>query len=95
MPDALVGRWVTDHPRYAGRSLTIERATIAFGVGDASEVHALDGVETEELGGGTVHTVRYQEQDGSVTSLRLVLVPGEGLRFESHDELWIHDEGRR
>jgi len=96
VPDALMGRWVTDDPRYAGRSLTIDRATIAFGVGEAvSEIHAIDGVATRALGAGEVHTVRYRESDGGVTSVDLELVPGAGLRFENHEELWVRDEGRR
>jgi len=98
VPDALVGRWISHDPRYAGRSLSIDRETITFDAGGAlGAVHAIVAVDTADPGGLPVHTVRYRESDGATTSVTLEVVPGApvALRFENHDELWVRDHGRR
>lgn len=98
MPPELLGRWVSEDPRYADRTFSIEAATIAFGVGGtASEIHAIERVETHEDDGAKVHTVRYRESDGAMASVELRVVPGPvpALRFENHSETWIRENWRR
>jgi len=98
VPNALVGRWVSDDPHYASRSFTVDAGTISFETGESlAELHTIDGVDTRDDAGTVVHTVRYRDADGSVASLTIEIVPGArpALRFENHDELWIRDYGRR
>lgn len=96
VPDALIGRWVTDAPRYADRAFSIDRATITFGVGaGVSEVHVINGISTQVAGESVVHTVRYWDSGSASASVVLEVVPGPrpALRLGSHEELWVRDEG--
>jgi hypothetical protein len=97
-PESLVGRWVSEDPRYAGRSLAIDATTIAFGLGSAvPEVHAIEDVDTVTGNDGSaIHTVRYRGSDGDTETLRLETLGGDrpALRFENHAELWLRQRGR-
>ncbi|MCC6641091.1 MAG: hypothetical protein IT386_08015 [Deltaproteobacteria bacterium] len=95
VPGALVGRWTSDDPRYAGRSLSISPATIEFGTGaTTSESFLIDRVESVLTGDGvTLHDVHYRDAEGSAHSVRLELVAPRGptLRIENHDEVWVRE----
>ncbi len=94
-PDALVGRWTSEDPRYAGRTLEIRFDAVEIGIeGMPPEVYALRSVESERSpDGGTRHELLAREPDGTEQSFRLELLPGAPprMRFENHDELWVRD----
>jgi hypothetical protein len=97
VPSTLVGHWKSNAPRYAGRSLVIGPATIAFGTGPiSSESFVIEGVESEKAPDGAVlHAVHYRDTDGSTRTIRVQVLPGSAptLRFENHAELWARESG--
>ena len=90
VPTELIGRWASDDPRYADRSLEIGNETIAFGAGDGMRTtYRMQGVEREVDGGtGTVYRLFYDAAATPELELR-VSIPSPGqLRLDNHSELW-------
>jgi hypothetical protein len=55
IPDALLGRWVCDDPRYAGRLLWISRRSLVFASSKtSSENFAVRGVESHSEADGSL-----------------------------------------
>ena len=96
-PEALVGRWTADDPRYEGRSLVVSSSTLELGQGGVrSEIFPIEDVESEEgVEGGTLHVLRYRNSEGDSRTLRVIVLPGSppSLRFENHDERWVREGG--
>lgn len=97
VPEALLGRWASDDPRYQGRSLVVLPNTLEIGQGEGrSEIVAIDSIESEVgIEGGTLYVIRYRSPYGDEQSLRLVVLPGSpaSLRIENHSELWTRRDG--
>jgi len=97
VPSALLGRWTTADPRYAGRSLSITPATIEFAQDAANrDSFLIEGVESEPLrDGATLHVVHYRKGDGPIQMVRLQTDRRSppALRFENHKEIWTHEGG--
>ena len=90
VPTELVGRWTSDDPRYADRSLEISADTIAFGSGDGMRTaYRMQGVERElDAGTGTLYRLYYDAAGSPEQELR-VRVPNPGqLQIDNHSELW-------
>lgn len=99
-PDALLGRWTPDDPRYEGRALIVSASTLEIGQGGSrSEIFPIDGVDSEaDVEGGTLYVLQYRNAEGDGRTMRVIALPGSPprLRFENHDELWSRqgDSGR-
>lgn len=90
VPTELIGRWTSEDPRYAERSLEIGTETIAFGSGDGMRTtYRMQGVVREvDAGTGTLYQVYYDAAGSPELELR-VRVPNPGqLSIDNHSELW-------
>jgi len=90
VPPELIGRWTSDDPRYANRSLEIGAETIAFGTGDGSRTtYRMQGIEREvDAATGTLYRLYYDATGNPEHELR-VRVPSPGqLLIDNHSELW-------
>jgi hypothetical protein len=90
VPSELIGRWTSDDPRYADRSLEIGTETVAFGAeGGTRIVYRAQGIEREiDAGTGTIYHLYYDAAGDSERELR-VRIPTPGhLRIDNHSELW-------
>jgi hypothetical protein len=90
VPSELIGRWTSDDPRYADRSLEIGAETIAFDSGGGMRsAYRMQGVELEvDAGTGTLYRLYYDAAGNPENELR-VRVPNPGqLRLDNHSELW-------
>jgi len=94
-PEALVGHWMPQDPRYEGRSLDITPTTIKLGQGGMrSALYPIEAIESVPGdGGGTLHELFYRNVDGDTAVMRFLTLPGSPatLRFENHDDLWVRD----
>ncbi len=91
VPRALLGRWVCDDARYAGRSLAIsQRALIFASDRTSSENFAVRGVETREIPGATQVTIAYGNDGADDLSLRVRLYPTTppSLQIGDRSERW-------
>lgn len=60
LPDGLIGTWKTTAPAYAGRSLRVSRATVAFGAVDGSEpTHLIQRVTSVREHDAVLYTITY------------------------------------
>ena len=90
VPVELIGRWTSDDPRYADRSLEIGAETIAFGAGDGMRTtYRMQGIEREvDAGTGVLYRLFYDAAGSPELELRVQLpIPGK-LRIDNHSELW-------
>ena len=90
VPNELIGRWTSDDPRYADRSLEIGAETIAFGLeGGMRTTYRAQGVEREiDANAGTLYRLYYDAAGSPENELR-VRVPSPGqLLIDNHSELW-------
>jgi hypothetical protein len=90
VPADLIGRWTTDDPRYADRSLEIGAEKITFGLGPATRMtYRVDGIERDvDSATGTLYRVYYDAPGEPERTLQLRLPTPGRLRIENHDELW-------
>jgi hypothetical protein len=96
VPTELIGRWTSDDPRYAERSLEIGTDQIAFGVDAGIRVtYRMQGIEHEaDAEAGTLYRLYYDAPGEPERELR-VRVPAPGhLRIENHSELWTRAGAR-
>jgi hypothetical protein len=93
VPSELLGRWVTDDPRYADRSLEIDVKRIAFGVGPGTRMaYRVQGIEREhDPATGTLYRVYYDGPGEPERALQVRLPAPGHLRIENHSELWTRD----
>jgi hypothetical protein len=92
LPRELLGRWVTDDPRYAGRSLSLSQHSIIFAADQtAAESFSVRGVETRrDDDGSTAYKIAYGS-DGSgelVLRLRLSAATPATLTIGDRGERW-------
>ena len=89
VPTELIGRWTSNDPRYADRSLEIGAEQLAFGVGSGMRmVYRVKGVEHDSDPVGTFYQVFYDAPGEEERTLQVRLpMPGR-LRIENHSELW-------
>ena len=91
VPTELIGRWSSDDPRYADRSLEIGAETIAFGGGEGIRTtYRMQGVE-REVESGTAQTLYHLYYDASGApeqELRVRLPVAGKLQIDNHSELW-------
>jgi hypothetical protein len=90
VPIELIGRWTTDDPRYADRSLDISAEKIAFGVGSGTRMtYRVQGIEREsDPATGTLFRLFY-DAPGEPERILQVKLPRPGhLYFENHTEPW-------
>jgi len=99
VPTELVGRWVTDHPDYVGRSfeVTPSRVTIDSGVEPAT-THTIVGVEEGAGERGHRHiTLVYQNESGDRIRFPLTYDAESGRVWPRHQPtvVWQKSERRR
>lgn len=93
VPTELLGRWTTDDPHYAERSLEIGAEQIAFGIDAGIRLtYRLSDVEIEtEPATGVTYRLVYDAAGEPERELR-VRVPTPGrLRIDNHDEVWTRE----
>ena len=97
VPTELIGRWTSDEPRYAERSLEIDAKQIAFGVGHGTRMtYRVQGVEREvDATTGTLYRVYYDAPDEPERTLQVRLPTAGRLRIENHSELWTRESAPR
>ncbi|MEZ4334366.1 MAG: hypothetical protein R3F35_21650 [Myxococcota bacterium] len=92
VPSELIGRWVTDAPRYAGRTFELRADAIVFGTGPYStEFHALVAIEPlEPSEGWTPYRLSIRESDAAVGEIEVAHRQGATpeLRFRHRNEIW-------
>jgi hypothetical protein len=90
VPPELLGRWGSDDPRYADRSLEIGTEKVAFGVGPGGRIaYAVQGVEREsEAATGTIYRLYYDVPGEPERTLELRLAGPGQLTIGSRSELW-------
>lgn len=60
LPEGLIGTWKTTAPAYAGRSLRVTRATVAFGAVDGIEPsHLIQRVTSVREHDAVLYTITY------------------------------------
>ena len=93
VPTELIGRWTTDDPRYAARSLEIGAEQVAFGVDAGIRMtYRGQGIEREvDAAGGTLYRVYYDAPGEPERALQVRLPTPGRLRIENHSELWTRD----
>jgi hypothetical protein len=96
VPTELLGRWTTDDPRYADRSLEITLERLAFGVGPATRLtYRVQGIEREEdAATGTLYRLYYDAPGEPERTLQVRLPTPGRLRIENHDELWTRESSQ-
>ena len=90
VPAELIGRWTSDDPRYADRTLEIGTEQLAFGVDAGIRVaYRVDSIEREaDPEAGTLYRLRYDAPGEPARELRLLgPAPGQ-LQIDNHSELW-------
>jgi hypothetical protein len=90
VPTELLGRWGSDDPRYADRSLDIGEERIAFGVGPGGRMtYYVRGVEQEpDPASGTLYRLYYDLPGEPERTLELRLPQPGRLKVGSRSELW-------
>jgi hypothetical protein len=92
VPRALLGRWICEDSRYAGRSLTISQRSLIFASDrTTSENFAVRGVETRALpDGSTAVAIAYGNDDADDLALRVQLLATTpaSLRIGDRAERW-------
>jgi hypothetical protein len=93
VPTELIGRWTSDDPRYAGRSLEIGAERIAFGVAAGMHMtYRVQGIEREvDPDAGTLYRVFYDAPGEPERALQVRLPTPDRLRIENHSELWTRE----
>jgi hypothetical protein len=93
VPAELIGRWTSDDPRYAGRSLEIGAERIAFGVDSGMHMtYRVQGIEREvDPATGTLYRVFYDAPGEPERALQVRLPTAGRLRIENHSELWTRE----
>ena len=92
-PPAILGAWVTDDPRYAGRAFVVRPDTIELHVGaDQALSHAILAVRESPAGSHIVYEITYATTDGD-TVLEFLLYPDGVVRLENLFEVrWVRGE---
>jgi hypothetical protein len=90
VPPDLIGRWSTDDPRYAERTLDIGTERVLFGVGPGTALtYRVQGVERQvDAATGTLYRVFYDAPGEPERALQVRLPTPGRLRIENHSELW-------
>jgi len=93
VPTELIGRWTSDDPRYAERSLEIGAEQLAFGVDAGIRMtYRVQGIEREvDAASGTLYRVYYDAPGEPERALQVRLPTPGRLRIENHSELWTRD----
>ena len=88
VPTELIGRWTSDDPRYAHRSLEIGAERIAFGVDAGLRVtYRIQAIE-RETHAGTHYRLHYDAPGEPERELRVRVPAPDRLRIDNHDEIW-------
>jgi hypothetical protein len=92
VPSELIGRWTSDDPRYADRSLSIGLEQISFGVeAGAQLVYRARGIERDseaDPAEGVVYRLYYDAPGEPERELRLGVAGPDRLHIENHGEAW-------
>jgi hypothetical protein len=90
VPAELIGRWTTDDPRYADRSLEIDADRLAFGIGAGTRMtYRVRGVQREQtVETGTLYRVYYDAPGEPERAIQVRLPTPGRLRIENHSEFW-------
>jgi hypothetical protein len=92
VPTELLGKWMTDDSRYAGRTFELRSDAIVFGTGPYStDFHALVAVEPlEPSEGWTPYRFSIRESDAAIGEIEVAYRRGATpeLRFRHRSEIW-------
>ena len=92
VPADLIGRWTSDDPRYAGRSLSIGTERVNFGVeAGAQLVFRTRGIERDtdaDPAQGTLYRLYYDAPGEPERELRLRVAGPDRVEIENHTGVW-------
>ena len=82
MPAALIGEWMTSHPRYADRHLAFSDTAVLLGAGGTAPIvsHRITKLRTAARGDTILVTLTYDE-GGEQAELHAALIDGEPARL--------------
>ena len=87
-PDAIIGTWVTDDPRYVDRALTIGPQEISLGLGDGTEAASqIRSIRRERGAVNWDYTVTYVGSEGDEV-IEIFLFDDGTLRLKNPPEVW-------
>ena len=96
LPGDLLHVWRTADPPYADRHFELRSDWIIFGTGRGGfSMQPILGVESEPgPSGSRVYIVRFREEDGANSEMRITYRPGPppSLLLGKHDEVWVWEE---
>lgn len=99
VPSVLEGRWVSDHPDYAGRFFEITSSSVTIGPGVEPPItHTiLDVEETRDDEGRRLITLTYRSADGGAVRFPLTYDPESDTVWPRHQPrvVWRRTEPRR
>jgi hypothetical protein len=93
-PASLVGEWISDHPDYSDRYLSVAPDSVSFGIGDTSIVkYSIVGVTEERTEGVNTIVLYIRDVAGDEYQRAVVLDPsGEKMHFASQPQvIWTKD----
>jgi len=91
LPESVAGTWISEDPRYEGRSIQIDPALVVIrpGAEEQAAVGIVKDVRGWQEGGQDVIRVVYQTDEGDL-SIDLMPQVGGGLRLRHPNEvLWV------
>lgn len=99
VPRELVGRWVTEHPDYAGRSFEVTPSTLTIDPAvEPATTHTIVAVEEEGTEEGRLSvTLVYQNESGDRIRFPLTYDPDSDRLWPRHQPsvVWERAGGRR
>jgi hypothetical protein len=89
VPPELIGRWTTNDPRYADRTLEISAERVVFGVGPGGRLlYAARGVERDTDAGGELYRLYYDLPGEPELTLELRIPQPGQLVIQNRSQLW-------
>jgi hypothetical protein len=93
-PPSLVGEWISNHPDYSDRYLSVAPDSVTFGIGDTSMVkYSIVGVTEERTEGVDTIVLYIRDVAGDEYQRAVVLDPSGGqMHFASQPQvIWTKD----
>jgi hypothetical protein len=97
VPEHLLGRWTTPHPKYADRYFEIRNDAIIFGHGGENfEVHALADIDQSRQEESILYTIIHLNHEGQRFTFAFYYDPAHNgvIRFKNQREIpWTKETG--
>ncbi len=90
LPDALVGRWVTEEPKYADRFFELTKNVVVFGKGyEYLDIRRIRRVVESQTSGGALYSITYANDKGKEYRFSFYYEPKDGgvIRFKNQMQI--------